>query len=199
MRRLLPALLDTLAVVFVIAALLLVLLPLATSVPAAPPQLPPESATVAAAKPTSPNSVDDQPARIVAANLFSASRRAPRMSFVPPGQDYGAPTSFVSNADATTESTVAPDVVLEGIVTHEGRALALIRITSPITSIPAAGEEQTAESSASSPRLLGVGERIGNFRVRTIGSDHVVLTSGSGVRTLRLHRPPSSDSSVQHP
>lgn len=199
MRRLLPALLDTLAVVFVIAALLLVVMPLSTSVPAAPPQLPPESATAAAAKPTSPNSVDDQPARIVAANLFSASRRAPRTSFVPPGQDYGAPASFVSNADATTESTVAPDVVLEGIVTHEGRALALIRITSPITSIPAAGEEQTAESSASSPRLLGVGERIGNFRVRTIGSDHVVLTSGSGVRTLRLHRPPSSDSSVQHP
>lgn len=199
MRRLLPTLLDTLAVVFVIAALLLVVLPLSTSVPTAPPQLPSESATVAAAKSISPNSVDDQSTRIVAANLFSASRRAPRTPFVPPGQDDGALASFVSNVDATTESTVAPDVVLEGIVTHEGRALALIRITSSSTSVSAAGEEQAAESSASSPRLLGVGERIGNFRVRTIGSDHVVLTSGSGVRTLRLHRPPSSDSSVQHP
>ena len=194
MRRLLPTLLDTLAVVFVIAALLLVVLPLSTSVPTAPPQLPSESATVAAAKSISPNSVDDQSTRIVAANLFSASRRAPRTPFVPPGQDDGALASFVSNVDATTESTVAPDVVLEGIVTHEGRALALIRITSSSTSIPAAGEEQTAESSASSPRLLGVGERIA-ISCAYIGSDHVVLTSGRSVpcdcigRLIRLQRP----------
>lgn len=195
MRRLLPTLLDTLAAVFVIVALLLAVLPLSTEVPAAHHELPRESAIATPAALTRTNDTDDQPTRIVAANLFSASRRAPRTAFVAPGQDYGAPASFVGDTDATAESSTAPDVVLEGIVTHEGRALALIRVAPSSSS----GEEPAMESSTSSPRLLGVGERIGNFRVHTIGSDHVVLTSGSGVRTLRLHRPLSSDSSAQRP
>ena len=68
---------------------------------------------------------------------------------------------------------------LFGIVSVGGTPRALLQLRSP----------------AESPRLLGVGESFGGVRVVRIAGDRVVISSSSGMRTLRLSRvvPDSSE------
>lgn len=204
MRRFLPTVLDATAIVCMFAALAMVVIPLrgpsGTDGPplgsaiATGPSVPNPLSTDASVAPVGMGSLDPLAEQLINTNLFSASRRAPRSAFLPPGVANGATEFAATSADIARESepghTNTPDIVLEGIVRQDGRAWALISLRPPLSD----GGDATASPL---PRLLTVGGQIGNFRVRTIGSDQVVLTSVRGTRTLRLHRPPSSDSSVE--
>lgn len=132
----------------------------------------PSALAVAAATP------DDYSARdsIVATNLFSGSRRAPRERFRLPGTEVFAdptPVAPLPGAD------VAPDAgpQLFGLVVVDGTPRALIQI---------------ARDSA--PRLVAVGEVVGRWRVQQIGADRAVLSSSMGTRIVRLSRRAPSDS-----
>jgi hypothetical protein len=51
------------------------------------------------------------------------------------------------------------------------------------------------DSADSVPRVVGLGDRLGGYRVRRILADRVELSSASGTRIVRLQRRPESDSS----
>lgn len=121
---------------------------------------------------------DRHAATIVRTNLFSASRRAPRVRFTLPGQE------------TTSEPLAAPPVPadadgpeLQGVLTVNGMRLALLRVPG-VDSVP---------------RVVRVGDRVGGYRVRAIGADRVELSAVSGTRIVRLRRKFPSDSNGVEP
>lgn len=181
--------LYALAAMLTAGAALLVLLPVSLHVPPAPPRMPVSSDAAGSTTAMQTTSADDRAGQIVNTNLFSASRRAPRVAFVAPG--LFDPNASVPSDGGVTDAAVAipasPELVLEGIVSRDGAPRALLRV--------AAGDPETPAT----PRLVAPGDRVGAYRVRSIGHDHVVLASASGVRTLRLQRQLPSDSSAPRP
>ena len=142
---------------------------------------------------------DSTEAGIVRGNVFSSSRRAPTVRFVPPGTDgaatmsapdpYPMPTTSLGSASESSAASdsAAPrntDAVpaLYGIVSVDGvrRALLLLRAGEP-------------------PALFAVGDRHAGFRISAIDTDRVTVQSARGSRTLRMARPASRDSSEKTP
>jgi hypothetical protein len=182
-------LLHALAAMLIAGAVLLALLPAPSHVPPTPPRLPVSSDATGSSTAMQATSADDRAEQIVNTNLFSASRRAPRVAFVAPGL-FDSNASVPGDggvADATAAMPASPELVLEGIVVRDGEPRALLRV--------AVGDPETPAT----PRLVAPGDRVGAYRVRSIGHDHVVLASASGVRTLRLQRQLPSDSSAPRP
>jgi hypothetical protein len=175
-----PRLLDGASGILAVVALAALAWRGAPSVPPRAAHLPPAATEQAVL----PADADSLAARLVATNLFSATRRAPRERFVAPGQDAAGvvplPDPTVPSG-VTSASDDGPRVV--GIVTVNGVRRALI-------------DAGTADST---PRLLAVGDRIAGYRVRRIGAELVELTSSSGTRTVRLSRRSSPDSSESLP
>jgi hypothetical protein len=114
--------------------------------------------------------------RVTQANVFSASRRAPRERFVLPGQESMAvAASLYDTGDSGPQ--------LYGIVMVDGARRALLQV----------GDADSV------PRLVGAGDRLQGYRVRTIDADRVELTSAAGSRIVRLSRRAPSDSSGMLP
>lgn len=119
---------------------------------------------------------------VVAGNLFSATRQAPRTRFVPPGQATvmaAAMNGAMDSTGAMNQGSLADSLPrLTGIVTTNGERRALVQF------VLADG----------APQLYAVGDARAGFRVLRIESDRVVLVTRSGTRTLRLspRTPPDS-------
>ena len=176
-------LLDVLAVICGVSALVMLVLPASTTVSPAGMRVP---ATLPAAPPAAMNSatvIDSLRREIVRTNAFSASRREPRARFVAPGSEPMPQPTVPSAFDASGGSFAPPDLEsgprLFGIVSVGGATRALVQL----------------RTSSEPPRLLGVGESFGGVRVVRIAGDRVVISSSSGTRTLRLSRvvPDSSE------
>jgi hypothetical protein len=136
---------------------------------------------------------------IVRGNVFSSSRRAPTVRFVPPGIDGTAATSApdpypvpatslggASGSMTATDSTAVrnSDAIpaLYGIISVDGTRRALLSLR--------AGEP---------PGLFAVGDSHAGFRISAIDTDRVTVQSSRGSRTLRMARPASRDSSEKTP
>jgi len=188
--------LDIFAAVCATVAVLLLVWPTPTGVvPSAAAREPgrsPTSASTARVAADPPALVPEAPgnesdsliAVIVNGNVFSATRKAPRVRFLPPGEraavveappGYGMPSPAVASNDSLP--------MLSGIVAINGERQALLQMT--------AADE--------SPKLYRINESHAGYRVVQIGPDMVVLASRAGTRTLRLsHRAPP-DSLEKHP
>lgn len=156
------------------------------------PVLPPRDSLLAAG--------DSARSRTIEGNVFSASRRAPRVRFRAPGTDAAdasvaaaydpfAPASAgteIVGAEGTggASGTAATDDVphLYGVVVADGVRRALLAL--------APGE---------APRLLAVGDRHAGYQVTAIENDRVTLSQAGSTRTLRLTRAASRDSSENLP
>ncbi len=121
--------------------------------------------------------------RAVAANVFSASRRAPVSRFVAPGQPSSVSPTMIpsmlpdSAADAASlTGEVFPR--LTGIVVMNGERLALLQLS----------------ANDGSPRLYRAGEQHGRVRVVRIEATHVLLSGPAGSRVLRLDARATPDS-----
>lgn len=171
-RRFTPAALYITALALVAVGAVALLLPA--------PALPMREMRVVSADSTAPRDRADRQARgdslatrIVNSNLFSASRRAPRDRFVLPGQEP-VPSSIPSPmVDVPYDAPV-----LQGVMVVDGVRRALLRFP----------------GTDSVPRIVVVGERVAGYRVRSLGSDRVELSSSGGTRTVRLVRRSSADS-----
>jgi hypothetical protein len=143
---------------------------------------------------------DSTEAGIVRGNVFSSSRRAPGVRFVPPGSEGAAGTmtapdpipmpaasaggmaGSVAPSDSTAPANADVVPTLYGIVSIDGTRRALLTLR--------AGEP---------PRLFAVGDRHAGFRINAIEPDRVTVQSARGSRTLRMARPASRDSSEKTP
>ena len=178
-----PRALDTVSVMFVLAALLFFARRGIDPVKPSPPAM-----STWSNEPTLSVRVDSSATVMVARNVFSATRRSPTVRFTPPGTDLGAPSSASAavmpsamGMDSLSVATGAPvDAAphLYGIVTEDGVRRALLLLS-------ARGDV---------PRLFAVGEGSGGFRVVSIVADRVILASAAGTRTLRLVSRASRDS-----
>ena len=108
---------------------------------------------------------------VVQANIFSATRSAPRARYRPIGSATGA-ESF-ADAAATGGAGQSGVPVLFGIVPGTGGAAALLRLD---PAVPGA-------------LLYRAGDRGGRYRVDEIGERSVVLTGPAGRVELRLPAP----------
>ncbi|MCC6241340.1 MAG: hypothetical protein IT353_00785 [Gemmatimonadaceae bacterium] len=137
--------------------------------------------------PPSPMAVVDSLVAIaIRGNVFSATREAPRVAFVMPGQTLAMQMTDAGVADSVLAlGTVERDSFprLSGIVSTAGERRALMQLN----------------AREGAPHLYRVGEGASGFRVLRIGADAVVLTSRAGTRTLRLASPPSPDSTGTSP
>jgi hypothetical protein len=172
-RWLTARVLNATAALLAALALLLAVWPARGDVPAAALKLP---AVTTSAPPASLPAAERESmaAQIVATNLFSPTRRAPRSRFVPPGQEImaDAPPVGVSDVASTPLQLLA-------IMSVDGVTRALVQ----------------PDDADSTPRLVGVGERVGRYRLLRIGADRIELTSSSGTRIVRLSRKTPADSS----
>ena len=179
--------LDVLSASLLVVALGLLGWPLVQPTPAAPtPDIAGavQSAPAAAPLPLVDMARADSLAqRAVAANVFSASRRAPVSRFMAPGQQSSASPTMMpsmlpdSTADAATlTGEVFPR--LTGIVVMNGERLALLQLS----------------ANDGSPRLYRAGEQHGRVRVVRIEATHVVLSGPAGSRVLRLDARATPDS-----
>jgi len=120
---------------------------------------------------------------VVADNVFSATRRAPTVRFMVPGQDA---VPGMSPANALMQSP--------GAATGDRPADALPRLSA----IVAANGERRAllqfVASDGAPRLYRVNDVHAGYRIVRIDSDRVVLASRAGTRTLRLSQRAIPDS-----
>ena len=178
--RVSPRTLDIVAGVSLLVALVLLVWPTRAVVQ---PIAPIVAATKVTASVGADISAAQLGAQIVDGNVFSATRRAPTVRFVPPGTEPAgtAPAASVmldGRSDDGNIATVADRPRLFGIVAQDGRRRALLQL-------PGAD---------SVPRLLDVGDRRGGYRVVSISDDRVVLASSTGSRTLRLVSRTSPDS-----
>ena len=140
--------------------------------------------------------IDSTAIGIVRGNVFSSTRRAPAMRFMPPGPgapvgmsdaaspvvDYSLPASSGSSDSSGDAGARDPVPSLYGIVGIQGVLHALLGLRS--------GEP---------PRLLAVGDSHAGFRISAIERDRVVLATARGSRTLRLASPAPRDSSENLP
>lgn len=182
-RRITPQWLDGLAVLVLLVALAAWLWPLATTVTPREmrvPDVPRPAVTDSAAVLAIAGRDDDAEQRIIANNLFSVSRRAPRSRFVLPGQE---PPEALAPTDADVALADAAGPQLFGIMVLDGVRQALLQVS----------------AADSVPRVVRVGDRVGPYVVRSITQDRVVLSSSSGPRIVRLARRESSDSLGKQP
>jgi hypothetical protein len=108
-------------------------------------------------------------ARIVANNLFAASRRAPNRRYAP-----SDPASAPDAADAAAFDVAAADApMLLGTVIDALGARALLQ----------------SAATDSGARFYTVGERIGTYRVRRVEAGRVTLDGPSGRIVLELLKP----------
>jgi hypothetical protein len=125
-----------------------------------------------------PAAEPDAAERVIAANIFSSSRRAPASRYDPyaPAADPFASTVPGFEAPDDALGMPDPDAVprLYGTVTGPAGPAALLRLD------PAKPEAQ----------LYRVGERGGAYRVERIDGQSVVLVGPSGRVVLRLTPPP---------
>lgn len=127
----------------------------------------------------------DEAAEIVAANIMSASRRAPASRYVSPERgdvtDYTLPAAFQPAAD-TSSSKLSEDAdavpALYGIVNIDGTSRALLRL----------------RESDVSPALMREGDARGSYRVVSIRTNAVIVAGPSGQRTLRMSKAARNDS-----
>ena len=129
-------------------------------------------------RPLSDSRSDSSMGSMVRTNLFSATRQSPRARFVLPGQE----PLMTPVADPVT-SLSTDGLELQGVLMVNGVRRALLRVP----------------GSDSVPRVVQTGDRVGGYRVRTIGVDRVELSSESGTRTVRLRRKFPSDSNGVEP
>ena len=172
-------LLDAVSGMLALLALVFLLLPARASVAVA------NSTSVVAIAAPAMLSVDVSNAvteRIVAGNVFSASRRAPSQRFAPPGTETAvAPTNDASlTAVGGNDGDVAR---LYGIVVQDGQMRALLQL-------PGAD---------SSTKLMSVGDVRAGVRLLRITADRVVLATPSGLLTVRLIPRTPSDSTEKRP
>ncbi len=111
--------------------------------------------------------------RIVANNLFAASRRAPGRRYAP-----------ASDAAATPDATGDPGIVFDPLYSNDAPALLG-------TVIDALGARALvlAPAADSAARFYRVGERVGTYRVRRIEPGRVVLDGPAGRIVLELLKP----------
>jgi len=147
-----------------------------------------QHALPAAARGLSREAIEQQGERIVRGNVFSSSRRMPAARFSPATllsdtyqSEAMAPTSAAAGVGSAGSSTDGGPQLF-GVVVSDGVRQALLALRD--------GEP---------PRLLAVGDRHAGYRVTAIENDRVVLAYAGGVRTLRLTRPASRDSSRNNP
>ena len=180
-------LLDILSGIAILVAVILYVLPVRVSVPAASPM--PKANT----RPTAPSVVvnDNEAATVVASNILSSSRHAPAVRYISPellpAVDYTMPPAFATgmNSESPKAAPDDPDAVpsLYGIVNADGTWRALLRLV----------------ESDVSPVLLREGDRRGAYVVVSIRPNAVVVAGPSGQRTLRLNRASRSDSTGKSP
>ncbi len=179
LSRLSPRTLDLLAGVSVVVALALITWPTSTVVQPIAPNVARTNVSPAA---TVDGSQSQPSAQIVDGNIFSATRRAPTVRFVPPGTEPAgtapAASEMLAGIAGDNTAAVADLPRLFGIIAQDGRRRALLQL-------PGAD---------SVPRLLDIGDRRGRYRVVSISDDRVVLASSTGSRTLRLVARTSPDS-----
>lgn len=172
---------DRLAAATAIVLVLLNVWPIGRSVRPVSPAIPAVKGATLAARDDSASI--QTAAHIVDGNVFSATRRAPTVRFVPPGTD-GATVqpSMPAMADgAMTDNGFAAPTEgpkLFGIIAQDGRRRALLQLP----------------GTDSVPRLLDIGDRRGGYRVVSIADDRVVLATSTGSRTVRLVSRTSPDS-----
>ncbi|MBA3917423.1 MAG: hypothetical protein C0516_02415 [Gemmatimonas sp.] len=114
---------------------------------------------------------------LIRANLFSASRSAPRVRFTLPGEELPVMPSLETDA-ASSAAAEAPQLTLVGIFGDSERRSALL---------------DSGDGSAA--RVLRVGDRLNGWLLRRIDSSSVRIERAGQVRVLRLLRTPPSDSS----
>ena len=144
----------------------------------APPPVAGSWARAATAEAGATHAVRDWQDALVRANLFSASRTAPRVRFTLPGEEptqAGYTTDAAANPEASTD---APQLTLVGIFGGSERRSALID-----------------DGSGDAARVLHIGDRLNGWLLRRIDSSSVRLERAGQVRVLRLLRTPPSDSS----
>lgn len=178
--------LDALSALCAVAAVVLLLLP-------TPRDVPPNATTTPNADPTDRSAptvsavafaeprADSLMAVVVNGNVFSATRRAPSSRFVVPGQGLDIPTPPVAYAPpaggAMRDTAADPLPRLSAIVAMNGERRALLQFV----------------ASDVSPRLYRLNDVHAGYRIVRIESDHVVLASRSGTRTLRLSQRATPD------
>jgi hypothetical protein len=181
-----PVVWDRVTMVLVLAAAAILVWPVRSDLPRTTNDTAPSGDSIVGgtAEPPSAHAVarvDSVVARTIGGNVFSASRAAPTTAFVMPGQSL-APTMLNGNvADSVmVPGSLASDSLprLSGIVSTGGERRALVQFS----------------DRDGAPRLYRVGEGASGFRIQRIGVDAVVLSSRTGVRTLRLLPPSARDS-----
>jgi hypothetical protein len=191
MRTLLrPAVLHGVATVCAIAACVVFVWRPSFSGRAAAPSVPPRitTATAPVSLVSGDRSETDSLASIViAGNIFSATRQAPRSRFVPPGEAAVMASTMNGAMDSTSamnEGSLADSLPrLTGIVTTNGERRALVQFA----------------LTDGAPQLYAVGDARAGFRVLRIESDKVVLATRGGSRTLRLSPKTPPDSLGKQP
>ncbi|MCU0647706.1 MAG: hypothetical protein MUF00_06905 [Gemmatimonadaceae bacterium] len=165
---------GALAVVGAVAAAGVALLPASVTVAAAPPMA---SDSARAGEIAHTAAVDTLVTVVIDENIFSATRRAPATRWSAPGLDTAPPPDMPATDSAVStmlpaDSAALADPVpaLYGTVVGDGAPRALLRLS------PNDG----------APRLYGIGDRHGGWRVVAISPRRVVLASRDGSRTVRL-------------
>jgi hypothetical protein len=120
-------------------------------------------------------STDSLVVAVVDGNVFSATRRAPRSRFVVPGREpVGNSTVMLGTMEPAAGDSAAGEPEeyprLSGIVGASGERRALLQL----------------RAADGAPRLYRVGEMHAGYRVVRIDSTLVVLSSRTGMRTVRL-------------
>ena len=188
--------LDVFAAVCATVAVLLLVWPTPTGVVATAaarePVRSPKSASVPPAAAAPPVLAEEAASResdsliavIVNGNVFSATRKAPRARFLPPGERPAVaetPAGYGALPPAVASNDSLP--MLSGIVAINGERQALLQMT--------AADE--------APKLYRINESHAGYRVVQIGPDLVVLASRAGTRTLRLSHLAPPDSLEKQP
>ncbi len=196
-------LLDIASAVVLVAAAIVAALPPALSdaddmepripgeIVTAPPALSPRDSLLAAG--------DSALARTIEGNVFSASRRAPRVRFRAPGID-AAETAVAAVYDPYTPPTAGTGIVgAEGTGTSSGAATEDLPHLYGIVVTDGVRRALLALAPDESPRLLAVGDRHAGYQVTAIENDRVTLSQAGSTRTLRLTRAASRDPSENLP
>lgn len=170
-----PGGVELVALGIALASAVVLVWPARVSIPAVA-----RAAVTPPARPSAVASGDSVREVIVATNLFSGARRAPRERFLLPGTESVADVPPAPLPFGASAPDAGPR--LFGIVQVDGAARALVQLANDST-----------------PRLVMVGDRMGPWRVVRIGADRVDMQSSSGTRTLRLSRRSPSDSSGSPP
>ncbi len=175
---------NVVALLMMVAAAIVWLVPDAPVAPSSAPARTEQSGTLAVGAPAS-LAADSLIATIVNGNMFSATRRAPTTRFVVPGSGasvvseapMGAAVVPMTGADSSGQAGQSAEAEsmprLSGIVALNGEWRALLQLSS-------------ADGGAT---LYRVGDEHAGYRIARILADRVELRSAAGTRTLYLTSP----------